>query len=145
MSAAEVETDVVALNKFDKYENAKIPSSRVDKMLRKKFADKRIASATPKYLSAAIEDILTSILSRAGDAARADGKKRATLQHLMRAVRSDRGTAKLFRTYIFASNNGIKFNSMALLNANDRETALKKREEEKKKKAGSAVPSIDQE
>jgi histone H3/H4 len=129
----------------NKNANARLPSSRVDKVLRKKFVGKRLASATPKYVTAVVENILAEIAQRAGEAAKAEGKKRATLQHLMRAVRADRGSSKFFRAYVFASANNMKFNSLALLNSKDREVALKKRAQAKEKKDGAAVPSIDQE
>jgi histone H3/H4 len=129
--------------------NVKLPPSRVDKVLRKKFAHKAMGSATSKYTTAVIEEVLASILERAGENARADGKKRATLQHLLRSVRSDRASAKFFRAYVFASTNGLKFDSMALLNSKDREIATKKRleakEKAKEKKQAAIVPSIDQE
>lgn len=144
MSGAEVEAMPVEETE-NKFSGVKLPSSRVDRMLRKKFADKRIASATPKYVTAVVEAVLEDILKRAGESAKVDGKKRATLVHLMRAVRADRASAKLFRAYVFASNNQMKFDSMALLNSNDREVAMKKRKEAKLKKSESAVPSIDQE
>lgn len=144
--SAEVETELIedAENRFD---NAKLPSARVDKVLRRVFAGKRVASATPKYVTAVIESVLEDVLTRAGELARSDGKKRATLQHVMRAVRGNRGTAKFFRAFVFASRHQMKFDAMALLNSADREAAAKKRDEAKAKAKASAnvVPAIDEE
>ena len=144
-------TEIEAANASDAEEEqssgtAILPSSRVDRILRKRFAGRRVSPNVPVYTTAALSFVFTEVIKAAKEETAAAKKKRISRETLIAAVRTHPELRKLFKAYVFSSGASLKYKAADLLTKADREAAQKKRGEIKKKKTppSSAVPAVDE-
>ena len=138
-----------------------LPAARIDSFLRSNLKAKRISAGSSVYATAAVEEVVKTIVETmiAGAKPTKKGFKRLGRLDLIRSVRNNPDLSRLFKRYVFAPKGAqLKFDALRLLRKDDREALVNKRVEQKmarleaqKASAGAAcearegvIPGIDE-
>jgi histone H3/H4 len=122
-----------------------LPAPRIMQRIKKEISQKRVSPAVALYTTAAIEEIVTSVLKSCHAETKASKKKKVTRECLLKVVRTDASVKRLFASFAFAPMQSIKYTSTDFLTKQDREkTMLKsKGDETPKKSKQKAPPEVD--
>jgi hypothetical protein len=105
--------------------------SRVERRLRDSKISKQVGASSSVFLTGVIEEVIESVLLRAGKEAQAGKKKRINVVHIVTAARSDPDTARLLAGFGFGSALNIPKHAPQLMSEDEKKAA-------KKKKSGGA-------
>ena len=107
--------------------------SRVERRLRDSKIAKQVGASSSVFLTGVIEEVIESVLLRAGKEAEAGKKKRINVVHIVTAARSDPDTARLLAGFGFGSALNIPKHAPQLMSDDAKKAA-------KQKKLGAPQP-----
>lgn len=115
-----------------------LPMAKIQTHLKKQTRSKRVSEKAPLYLTAAVEDLMQSLLVAAVQQI-PGGKSRLNRGLLLKALRSNKDLAAVFAGYTSASTTPVKVAANSIVS----KFVLKYRAEkaEEKKKAAEATAS----
>lgn len=125
-----------------------LPVSRIDRQIRKAFPGKRVSAGTAVYVTAAVEAILTELVteSEKNRAASKKSLKSIDRRTFIAVCRASPDIGRFFRNFVFAPKKAIRVQRCNLLNAADAAVAAEKKKASKREKEEKkAVPGIDEE
>lgn len=105
------------------------PVGRISRLLHKGNYGERIGIGAPIYLAAVLEYLVAEILELAGNAARANKKKRIIPRHLQLAIRNDEELNKLLSNVVISRGGVLPFVHHVLLPKRSRSSRAHEHEE----------------